>query len=689
MRNILIFLGFCLLSGQLLAQYNNSINKMRLGAQTTGDGLVHRTNAIPNWTPSSINNAWLAIDTLTGNAYSYQGGEWRLEVAGDLRTVYPLVINKSGVDIKRGQAVMVDYNQLVQGDLIRILPADGSGAFSTKLTMGIASTDINNNAEGYITWFGYVREVKESDIMQTGITANVGDILYLSPTQAGRLTDIEPTAPANKVTMALVVRKPTANNITLLVRPQLNEDLGELNDVDLTGLLDGQIIVWDSLNNKWIPGTLVGGGSVTSITAGVGLTGGTITTTGTIAADTTLLSTRAYANNRVIGTANRIATFNSSGVMTSNGYTRIDSTLNILSIFGTASTTTGSHNNFIGVNSGLNNTTGQFNNHIGNGAARENTTGSNNNIFGRQAALSNTTGSNNNIFGEFASFYNRTGSHNIAIGYYAGLANRTGSNNIFIGNTAGGNTTNADSLSGSNNIVIGNTSGINIAGAAAGNTIIGNEINLPTGNGSNQLVISNLIFGTGASGTGTTIPTGGRVGIKNNAPARDLHITGEVRITDLVTDNPTRIVGADADGDLNQVIIGKGLSLSNDTLRVASDTLCLIIACSDETSDLTTGTAKVTFRAPYAMTVTAVKANVNTAPAGSTIIVDINEEGTSILGTKLSIDASEKTSVTAASAATITDSTIANDAEMTIDIDQIGSSTAGKGLKVHIYYIKA
>jgi hypothetical protein len=124
------------------------------------------------------------------------------------------------------------------------------------------------------------------------------------------------------------------------------------------------------------------------------------------------------------------------------------------------------------------------------------------------------------------------------------------------------------------------------------------------------------------------------------------------------------------------------------TYLQVKDTLCLIIACSDETSDLTTGTAKVTFRAPYAMTVTAVKANVNTAPAGSTIIVDINEAGSSILGTKLSIDASEKTSVTAASAATITDSTIANDAEMTIDIDQIGSSTAGKGLKVHIYYIK-
>jgi len=119
------------------------------------------------------------------------------------------------------------------------------------------------------------------------------------------------------------------------------------------------------------------------------------------------------------------------------------------------------------------------------------------------------------------------------------------------------------------------------------------------------------------------------------------------------------------------------------------DTLSMIIACSDETTNLTTGTAKVTFRAPFAMTITGVRANVNTAPVGSTIIVDINEGGTTIMSTnKLSIDASEKTSVTAATAAGITDSAIADDAEITIDIDQIGSSTAGKGLKVIIYYIR-
>jgi hypothetical protein len=38
-----------------------------------------------------------------------------------------------------------------------------------------------------------------------------------------------------------------------------------------------------------------------------------------------------------------------------------------------------------------------------------------------------------------------------------------------------------------------------------------------------------------------------------------------------------------------------------------------------------TGTAKVTFRMPYAFTVTDVRASVNTAPTGSTILIDINE----------------------------------------------------------------
>jgi hypothetical protein len=108
----------------------------------------------------------------------------------------------------------------------------------------------------------------------------------------------------------------------------------------------------------------------------------------------------------------------------------------------------------------------------------------------------------------------------------------------------------------------------------------------------------------------------------------------------------------------------------------------IIIAASDESTALTAGTAKVTFRMPYAFTLTAVRASLTTAQAsGSILTVDINEAGASILSTKLTIDNTEDTSVTAATAAVISDASLADNAKITIDIDQVGDGTA-KGLKV-------
>jgi len=104
------------------------------------------------------------------------------------------------------------------------------------------------------------------------------------------------------------------------------------------------------------------------------------------------------------------------------------------------------------------------------------------------------------------------------------------------------------------------------------------------------------------------------------------------------------------------------------------------VAISDETTAITTGTAKVTFRMPHAMTLTAVRASLTTASSSGTPTFDINEGGSSILSTKLTVDASELTSTTAATAAVISDSSLADDAEITIDVDTAG--TGAKGAKI-------
>jgi hypothetical protein len=186
---------------------------------------------------------------------------------------------------------------------------------------------------------------------------------------------------------------------------------------------------------------------------------------------------------------------------------------------------------------------------------------------------------------------------------------------------------------------------------------------------------------TGATGVGATGATGAAGTVTIGTSAADVLsiAAGEITADDAAADK--LIFWDDSAGKLTYLTLGNGVSIDGTTIYVDD---WIIVPVSDEVSNLVTGTNRVSFRMPYAGTLLAVKAAVKTAPTGSTLIVDINEAGTSVLGTKLSIDASEKTSVTAASAATITDSALADDAEITIDIDQVGSTIQGVGLKVSL-----
>jgi len=182
-------------------------------------------------------------------------------------------------------------------------------------------------------------------------------------------------------------------------------------------------------------------------------------------------------------------------------------------------------------------------------------------------------------------------------------------------------------------------------------------------------------FSVDANGTktvGVMTLTGSIVSLANGDIPITPHGTG-----DLILDG---VKWPQADGTANQVLITNGSAQASWSTLIEH----ISIACSDETAALTTGAAKTTFRMPYGFTLSDVRASATTAPTGANLVVDINEGGVSILSTKLSIDVSEKTSTTAATPAVISDSALADDAEITIDIDQIGSTVAGAGLKVYL-----
>jgi hypothetical protein len=57
-----------------------------------------------------------------------------------------------------------------------------------------------------------------------------------------------------------------------------------------------------------------------------------------------------------------------------------------------------------------------------------------------------------------------------------------------------------------------------------------------------------------------------RIGVGVPTPQRKLDVNGEVRIRDIITDTPTKVIGADADGDIGEVSIGTGLQLTGGSL---------------------------------------------------------------------------------------------------------------------------
>ena len=186
----------------------------------------------------------------------------------------------------------------------------------------------------------------------------------------------------------------------------------------------------------------------------------------------------------------------------------------------------------------------------------------------------------------------------------------------------------------------------------------------------NSLTGAVQTIGTGTTGTDFAVVSSG-TSHTFNLPTASATNRGALSTTDWTTFNGKFNTPS---GTTSQYLRGDG--------SLASLPFELVVAASDETTALTAGTAKITFRMPRAVTLTSVRASLTTAQAsGNIFTVDINEGGTSILSTKLTIDNTEKTSSTAATPPVISDTALADDAEITIDIDQIGNGTA-TGLKV-------
>jgi hypothetical protein len=117
------------------------------------------------------------------------------------------------------------------------------------LIMGIASANIADEANGYVTTFGMLK-----GISTTGLS--LGDILFYNSNtnaSAGTLTTTQPEAPNAKIQLAAVVRESTGGGLNgeLLVRVQTPVSLKDDSSVQFTNVANGEVLAFNGTANRW------------------------------------------------------------------------------------------------------------------------------------------------------------------------------------------------------------------------------------------------------------------------------------------------------------------------------------------------------------------------------------------------------------------------------------------------------
>ncbi len=224
------------------------------------------------------------------------------------------------------------------------------------------------------------------------------------------------------------------------------------------------------------------------------------------------------------------------------------------------------------------------------------------------------------------------------------------------------------------------TGSINAQTLNVGNTNISGNLNLD----GYANIVSTANVG-GAVNLRSTLAVNGAVTIVNTMAVGNTTLTGTLSVSGNVATGNVLTTGNNT--TTGTLTIANGIVLTSNSSVIGMEE-SLTVALSDETTSITTGVAKITFRAPFAWTLTRIpRASLSSASVSGIPTVDINVNGNSILSTKLTIDENEKTSTTAATAAALSSTSIADDAEITMDVDVAGS--AAKGLKVTLYYKRA
>lgn len=175
---------------------------------------------------------------------------WGTPSASSSTSLQTIGRNSTGATLYKGTIIYISGST---GNRPNFVKAQANSEATSAGTFGVVVSDIANNSDGYVCTIGAVSGLDTRSVATNPFTTDTlvdGDTLYLSPTIAGYVTRVKPSAPNHLVYIGKVtITSPT--NGTIVYRIQNGYELDEIHDVAISGLANNDVLQYESATSLW------------------------------------------------------------------------------------------------------------------------------------------------------------------------------------------------------------------------------------------------------------------------------------------------------------------------------------------------------------------------------------------------------------------------------------------------------
>ena len=151
------------------------------------------------------------------------------------------IYNQTGSTLTKGQVVRQSGSS---GTKLKVDLAQADGDPNSATTIGVVAESISNNSSGFIITSGILKPIDTNAF-------NEGDVLWLSATTAGAITNVRPTQPNHGVRIGYCIKKAGSADGIIYVDVLNGFELEELHDVLLTSPVNNSFLVYESSTSLW------------------------------------------------------------------------------------------------------------------------------------------------------------------------------------------------------------------------------------------------------------------------------------------------------------------------------------------------------------------------------------------------------------------------------------------------------